>query len=198
MLAGDDITGESEPACWLDDQPSFSLNPDWAPEGAEIGTNLDFFVLPPLDPSQPTPMTGGAELLSALVDRPEVRAFMEFVASPEWGHVWAHDAGVGFTSPNRRFDASAYGDASDPAVAVQVRLSDATHSALQSDTFRFDASDAMPNEIGGMTDEFRPGAFWQGMLDWVDGVRGIDQVFADIDAEWAALRTNSATPQPDG
>ena len=33
-----------------------------------------------------------------------------------------------------------------------------------------------------------PGAFWQGMLDWVDGVRTIDQVFADIDEEWAALK----------
>ena len=198
VLDRDDITGESEPECWLDHQPSFSLNPDWAPEGAEIGTNLDFFVLPSLDGSQPTPMTGDAELLSALVDRPEVRAFMEFVASPEWGQVWAHNAGVGFTSPNRRFDASAYGDASDPAVAVQVRLSELAHSALQSDRFRFDASDAMPNQIGGMTDEFRPGAFWQGMLDWVDRTRSLEQVFADIDAEWATVRTETASPPPDG
>jgi DNA-binding SARP family transcriptional activator/ABC-type glycerol-3-phosphate transport system substrate-binding protein/tRNA A-37 threonylcarbamoyl transferase component Bud32/energy-coupling factor transporter ATP-binding protein EcfA2 len=198
MLARDDITGESAPECWLDHQPSFSLSPGWAPEGAEIGTNLDFFVLPPLDRSEPTPMTGGAGLISALVDRPEVRAFMEFVASPEWGEVWVRDTDIGFTSANRRFDASAYGDASDPAVAVQVRLSELAHSALQSDAFRFDASDAMPNEIGGMTDAFSPGAFWQGMLDWVDGTRSFEQVFADIDAEWAALRANSASPPPDG
>jgi len=32
------------------------------------------------------------------------------------------------------------------------------------------------------------GAFLQGMLDWVDGIRTIDQVFADIDAEWATLK----------
>jgi alpha-glucoside transport system substrate-binding protein len=143
-------------------------------------------------------MTGGVPVVSALVDRPEVRAFMEFVASPEWGEVWARNTESVFTSPNRRFDASAYGDASDPAVAVQVRLSELTHSALQSDAFRYDASDAMPDEIGGMTDEFGPGAFWQGMLDWVDGTRSLEQVFADIDAEWAALRANSATPPPDG
>ena len=30
------------------------------------------------------------------------------------------------------------------------------------------------------------------MLDWVDGVRTIDQVFADIDAEWAALKAREA------
>ena len=48
----------------------------------------------------------------------------------------------------------------------------------------------MPAEIGGSTaeDGGRPDAFWQGMLDWVDGARTIDQVFADIDAEWAALK----------
>jgi hypothetical protein len=26
------------------------------------------------------------------------------------------------------------------------------------------------------------------MIDWVDGIRSIDQVFADIDTEWAALK----------
>ena len=35
------------------------------------------------------------------------------------------------------------------------------------------------------------------MLDWVDGVRSIDQVFADIDAEWAALRAQGKLPAPD-
>jgi alpha-glucoside transport system substrate-binding protein len=190
MLTRNDVTGAPAPECWLDQQPSFTLNADNLPEGAEVGTNLDFFVLPPLDPSQPTPMTGGAGLFSALVDRPEVRAFMEFVASPEWGQVWARIGGVDFTSANRRFDASVFGDASDPAVAVHVRISELAHAALQSDTFRFDASDAMPNAIGGMTDDFRPGAFWQGVLDWVDGTRSLDQVFADIDAEWATLRAN--------
>ena len=198
MLARDDTTGEPSPECWFDHQPSFSLNPEWAPNGAEIGTNLDFFVLPPLDRSQPAPMTGGVPVVSALVDRPEVRAFMDFVASPEWGEAWARNPESVFTSPNRRFDASAYGDASDPAVAVRVRLSDLTHSALQSDAFRYDASDAMPDEIGGWTGDFQLGAFWQGMLDWVDGTRTLEQVFADIDAQWTALRAKNASPAPDG
>ena len=35
------------------------------------------------------------------------------------------------------------------------------------------------------------------MLDWVDGTRSIDQVFADIDAEWAALRAEGETRPPD-
>ena len=85
MLNHNDATGESTPECWLYHQASFLLNPYYAEEDVEIGTNLDFFVLPPLDPAQATPMTGGVSFVSALVDRPEVRAFMAFVASPEWG-----------------------------------------------------------------------------------------------------------------
>ena len=70
-------------------------------------------------------------------------------------------------------------------------------TALAAGVFRFDASDLMPAEIGGATEdddgETVAGAFWQGMLDWVDGVRSIDQVFADIDAEWAALKAEGET-----
>ena len=70
-------------------------------------------------------------------------------------------------------------------------------SALQSGAFRIDASDLMPPEIGGWTFDGRPGTFWQGMVDWVDGVRAIDQVFADIDAEWAAWKAQGNSPPPE-
>ena len=49
----------------------------------------------------------------------------------------------------------------------------------------------MPAEIGALTLDGGLGAFWQGMVDWVDGTRTIEQVFADIDAKWAALRPSS-------
>lgn len=39
----------------------------------------------------------------------------------------------------------------------------------------------------GLTLEGGLGAFWQGMVDWVDGTRTIEEVFADIDAKGAAL-----------
>jgi hypothetical protein len=71
---------------------------------------------------------------------------------------------------------------------VRRELADAAQSALQSDSFRLDASEAMPSDIGGTTSDGRPGAFYRAMTDWTDGTRTIDQAFADIDAEWAALR----------
>ena len=150
-------------------------------------------MLPPIDPSQPTPAIGDATFASALVDTPEVRAFMEFVASPEWGEVWATDAYDGFISPNRRFDVSAYGDANlDPAAAVRIEdgVGGPDRTGIRGVQIRRLRSDAHRDRRCDRDDdgELVAGAFWQGMLDWVDGVRTIDQVFADIDAEWEALR----------
>ena len=130
---------------------------------------------------------------------------MEFVASREWGEVRAAPdpfGYIGFISPNQRFDASAYGDPNlDPAAAVRARLASAAQTALASGVFRFDASDLMPIEIGAATEgdagEAVAGAFWQGMLDWVDETRSIDQVFADIDAEWAAMKADGEPRPPD-
>ncbi len=188
MLHRDSVTGETEPQCWLYHQAHFLLSMVTAAD--QIGTDIDFFMLPPTDTSRPTPALGTANFVSALNDRPEVRAFMSFAASPEWAsHYLAPSWADGFFSPNQRFDLSSYGDASlDPGtVDVITKIADATLSALRSDAFRMDASDQMPAEIGHITLEGGNGAFWQGMVDWVDGTRTIEQVFADIDAAWAAL-----------
>ena len=186
MLNRDSATDEAAPECWLYHQANFMLR--LVPPGTRIGEDVDFFVLPPIEPFQPTPSIGGGLFASALEDRPEVRAFVEYMASPEWGEVWATDADSSFISGNRRFDTSSYGDgAEDPAAAVRIALASTARTALDADVWRYDASDLMPTQIGGWTDGVGPGAFWQGLLDWVDGIRTIDQVFADIDAEWAAL-----------
>jgi alpha-glucoside transport system substrate-binding protein len=192
LLQRDDATGDVAPACWLYHQSSAMLR--LVPPHAQIGDDLDFFVMPPVDADEPAPSLGGALFASALVDRPEVRALVSFIAGPAWGRVWATDPGGSFVSANRRFDPSAYGDpSSDPAAAVRVEVASATRAALDAGQWSYDASDLMPAAIGGWTDEGGPGAFWRGMIDWVDGTRTIEQVLSDIDSEWAALRLD-----PDG
>jgi alpha-glucoside transport system substrate-binding protein len=196
MLARNEVTGETEPECWLFHVPAFALN--GAPAGTELGTDLDFFVLPPVDADQPTPMIGTANFASAIVDRPEVRALMEFMASPQWGETWASRGPTVFTPANRRFDTSNLGDpADDPSAAVYSRMATAAIGALQSEAFRFDASDLMPSAIGGFALNEEAGAFWQGMVDWSAGTRPIEQVFADIDAAWAELRAQGESPPAD-
>ena len=90
------VTGEAEPDCWLYHQANFALRD--VPPGTRIGEDIDFFMLPPVDPGQPTPRHRRRPVRAALVDRPEVRAFMELIASPEWGEVWAADADGSFIS----------------------------------------------------------------------------------------------------
>ena len=201
MVKMDDTVEWTEPECWMFHQSDLMLQTT-SSTGKVAGTSgLDFFVLPPIDPSQPTPAIGGATFASALVDRPEVKAFMQFIADPEWGERWADDPASDFTSPNQRFDMSAYA-AGDPDArgGFPAKVAAAAHAALAADLFRLDASDLMPAEIGLVTQgddgKFVAGAFFRGMLDWVDQTRSIDQVLADIDAEWATLKAIRETPPP--
>jgi len=51
---------------------------------------------------------------------------------------------------------------------------------LNATTFRFDASDLMPGEIGA-------GAFWTGMVDYSTGADAAD-VAKGIQARWDAIK----------
>jgi hypothetical protein len=59
------------PGCWLHYQST--IVPLFLPPGAAPGTDVDYFVLPPVDPDGGTPVFGGTGFVSAFRDRPEVR-----------------------------------------------------------------------------------------------------------------------------
>ena len=161
------------------------------PPGTIVGSDVDYFPLPPIAAGDTVPVVGGVTSMIGLVDRPEVRAFLEYVADPQWGTVWANEPGNGFISLNQRFDPAAYDLPDDPSAGVRQRLFEDARTAIGAGSFRFDASDAMPQEIGGWFDDPpAQSAFYAGMIDWVDGVRTIEEVFADIDAAWDALDTS--------
>ncbi|MDJ0767817.1 MAG: extracellular solute-binding protein [Ilumatobacter sp.] len=189
LLQRDTATGEIDPDCWLFFQGDFMLGA--VPPGTVIGQDVDFFPMPPLELGGATPVIGSVFSQYGLVDRPEVRRFLEYVADPAWGAVWATEPGNGFISLNQRFDAGVFAAtaADDPSSAVRGRLYEQTRDALAGGTFRLDASDLMPPVIGGWIDDPpTQSAFYAGMNDWVDGVRTIDQVLADIETAWEALR----------
>jgi alpha-glucoside transport system substrate-binding protein len=76
----------------------------------------------------------------------------------------------GFLTAHGGVDLEAY--ATDSERAQGEILANAT-------TFRFDASDLMPGEIGA-------GAFWTGMVDYVTGASAED-VAAGIQERWETL-----------
>ena len=123
---------------------------------AEFGSDVDVFPLPPIDPNQPTPAIATRVLrIGCWSTRPEVRAFMEFVASPEWGEIWATDPGERSSSPPTG-DSTSRPTATPstiPQIAFNAKIASAGPGRRWNQAvLRFDASDLMPVEIGAGID----------------------------------------------
>ncbi len=167
MQEGPLMLAEERPNCTFVPMGSF------APMAArsEAGEVIDAFDFPTIDPQYSESMVGAGSYLVAVTDRPEVRAVMEFIASPDYGHA-SVAAGIGFIPANTRFDLDLIPN------DTERRIAELTHAALVNDGFRFDASDMMPIEVGA-------GTFWAGMIDWfVDGPDALDDIMASIEASW--------------
>jgi DNA-binding SARP family transcriptional activator/ABC-type glycerol-3-phosphate transport system substrate-binding protein len=179
--AGDPMFSDP-PGCWLHHQATFV--PEFLPPGAAAATDVDFFVMPPIHPGGDAPVFGGAGMAGAFRDRPEVREFLRWVLSPEWGTLWAADPSSSFLPANTGFDVSRCRATELPeaANARRVRLCQEARDAVAAGQWRFDASDLMPPDVGAVTEAGTPGAFLQGMIDYVDhGPGNLDQILAEID-----------------
>ncbi len=109
-------------------------------------------------------------MIGAFADRPEVREVVRYILSPEFG---AQDSQLdeGVIMANRRFDVDNYA----PFWRVQAEL---VYAAMGSDTFRFDASDLMPPEIG-------EDLFWKAMMTYAaEGPDSLDRLLTELDAAW--------------
>lgn len=153
------------PGCYLHHQASFIV--EFLPETIEPGVNLSVFPLPPMDPTQGDAVIMGGIVFGVFNDTPAVRALMAYLATPEPHAIWA---GLGsYISPHRQVSLAAYPDDLTRKQAEILR---------NADVLRFDGADLMPGAVG-------TGAFWSGMVDYVDG-QDLDTVLSDIDAAWPA------------
>ncbi len=156
------------PACYMHRQASFI--PAFFPEGTEVGEDVDFFYFPAFEERDLGRPVLGAGTLFAITNPSEgAEAMIEFLKLPIAHELWMAQAG--FLTAHAGVNLETY--ASDSERAQGEILADAT-------TFRFDASDLMPGEIGA-------GAFWTGMVDFVTGADAAD-VAAAIQSRWDAMR----------
>ncbi|WP_112320672.1 ABC transporter substrate-binding protein [Oceanibium sediminis] len=138
------------PECYMHRQASFI--PTFFPEGTEVGLDVDFFYFPAYESKDlGKPVLGAGTLFAVTNDSPVAHTFIEFLKTPIAHEVWM--AQSGFLTPFSGVNPEAY--ASDTARALGDVLLGAT-------TFRFDASDLMPAEIGA-------DAFWKGMVAYTGG-----------------------------
>jgi alpha-glucoside transport system substrate-binding protein len=155
---------ENPPGCYLHRQGS------WAPQhlfpkNVRHGQDYDFFYLPPIDPQFGHPVLVGGKIFAMFNDRPEVREVIRYLTTVEAARGLV-EAG-GFIAPHRNIPLEWYPSPADLRYAQII---------LSADTYRFDASDLMPGQVGA-------GSFWRGMVDWVNGA-DLETVLQDIDNSW--------------
>jgi alpha-glucoside transport system substrate-binding protein len=154
-----------EPLCWMHMQGSFvtSFFPDDVQ--ADLDNQVGVFMMPPIDESLPFTLEVGGDQYVVFngKDRPEVKKFIEFLATVESVEPWAVQGGSLF--PHLGQDLSWY------PTELEQNMVDALTSAPAA---RFDGSDNMASAVNL--------AFWKGVTDWVSGTRSLDEALSDIDA----------------
>ena len=132
---------------------------------ANLEAEVGVFPLPSINPEYGIPVLGGGDQFVVFNDTPEVREFMEFLATWESGELWAKSGGALFPYLNQDLDA--YPNAIERSLAEAL---------VNAKVFRFDASDLMPGQVGA-------GTFWTGIVDWLTG-KSLDSVLNDVQRSW--------------
>jgi alpha-glucoside transport system substrate-binding protein len=158
---------EIPPKCYMHRQASFI--PAFFPEGTTVGEDVDFFYFPAYaEKDLGAPVLGAGTLFAITNPSDATTAFLEFLKLPIAHELWM--AQGGFLTAHAGVNLDNYSE--DSLRAQGKILQDAT-------TFRFDASDLMPAEIGA-------GAFWTGMVDFATGASAAD-VAKGIQDRWDSL-----------
>lgn len=154
---------DDPPGCYLHRQASFA--PVFFPSDRQSGEDYDFFYLPPIDPQYGHPVLGSGDIAAMFNDRPEVRAVMRYLTTPE--SIKSMIQHGGFLSPHIGTPIDWFPTAAD------LRFN---QIVLSADIYRFDGSDLMPEEVGF-------GSFFRGIADWVRG-KDLETVLQEIDDSW--------------
>ena len=135
-----------------------------------IGADADFFYFPAYaEKDLGSPVLGAGTLWAITSDSPAAQALIEFRKSPIAHEVWM--AQGGFLTAHAGVNTETY---------LEDSLKAQGDILLNATTFRFDASDLMPGEIGA-------GAFWTGMVDYTGG-KDAAAVTKEIQESWEALK----------
>ena len=160
------------PGCFMHRQASF-ITSFW-PESAQgqAGVETTVFPFPSVDASLPAAALGGGDMWAAFNDREATKVVAEYLLGADFHAPAAQMPNNARMSAHTGFDQSLY---SNDLYRV---MGETISAALSANSFRFDASDLMPPEVGG-------GSFWKEMMNLaVNGPGYIDEALANIDTSW--------------
>jgi alpha-glucoside transport system substrate-binding protein len=120
---------------------------------AQVGTDADFFPFPSIDGSPPEMVVGSGDIAILMKDSEAGKAFIEYLATPEPGEIWA--ALGGFISPNAGVDPSVYPDETSQRAAAGF--------ANAGDQLRYDLGDLQPAAFGATEGQ----GYWGILQDFV-------------------------------
>ena len=156
------------PECYMMKQATFI--PTFFPEGTEVGQDADFFYFPAYEEEDlGNPVLGAGTMFAIAEENDAARVFIDFLQTPIAHEIWM--AQSGFLTPFTEANPEVF--PSDTQRSLNEILTQAT-------TFRFDASDLMPGEIGA-------NAFWSGMIDYVTGAEA-EAVASSIQQRWDSIQ----------
>jgi ABC-type glycerol-3-phosphate transport system substrate-binding protein len=135
----------------------------------EPETGYNFFAFPSINDS-PASVVAKGNLVIAFRDTPAVRAFMEYLASPESAEVWVKRGG--FATPNKNVDSSAYPD-------PLLRQTSETMSGAE--TLRFDLADLQPSAFGATVGQ----GMWKLFQDLLKEPSNVDGIAQQLEADAA-------------
>jgi len=149
------------PGCLLHHQASF-ITDFFKNEAKAQPTDYDFFGFPDVNPANAGSVTGGGDLFGMFNDTPQARSLISYLLTPEAQEIWVKRGG--FISANKNVPASSYpDDASKKSADILANAK----------TFRFDASDLMPNAMNK--------AFFQAIVKYVQNPNDLDSILANLD-----------------
>jgi alpha-glucoside transport system substrate-binding protein len=149
------------PGCLLHHQASF-ITDFFKNEAKAQPADYGFFQFPDINSQFAGSITGGGDLFGMFKDTPQARSLIQWLLTPQAQEIWVKRGG--FISGNKNVPIASYpDDASKKSAEILATAK----------TFRFDASDLMPNAMSK--------AFNQAMVKVAAKPTDIDSVLAGLD-----------------
>jgi alpha-glucoside transport system substrate-binding protein len=158
----------SPPHCWMYNQGSFITGFFPKTTTSNLDKNVGVFGFPPATAGGDNPVEGGGDMMTVLNDSTNVDTVAKLLSETNIGNDAAPTSS--FISPHKDFDVSKYPN------NVTRTIAQVMYGAT---SFLFDASDAMPAQVGA-------GAEWKEFTAWISGQEDISTALKNIDSAWPA------------